>query len=273
MDHSYGNEPTRMSNDYDALDVAYRKIWGAHLHHGLWESPDDTLESATERMAQRVIEGAEISPTHHVCDIGCGNGATARMVVRKTGAKVTAVTNARKQYEAAAAEGNENPHYVLGTWPEHSFAAGSFDRVIVIEALEHMPDRVTALQAMAEVLKPEGRLVLHTWVKRTKESLLLDFIQREGSLAGMGTEDEILAGLEEAGFVIVRCDDLSAQVARTWSAALCCALRGMFSDRELRRFFLANPIRNARLGLALVLTRVAYALGALGYRSIVAEKR
>lgn len=262
-----------MSNDYDALDVAYRKIWGAHLHHGLWESPEDTLESATERMAQRVIEVAEISPIHRVCDIGCGYGATARMVVRETGAKVTAVTNSRKQFEEATKEGEANPQFMLGTWPVHAFEAGSFDRVVVIEALEHMPERREALQEMAEVLKPQGRLVLNTWVQQTNESFLLDFIQREGNLSGMGTEDDILADLEEAGFAIVRCDDLSTKVARTWSAALFSALGGMLGDRELRGFFLANPIRNARLGLALVLTRVAYALRVLGYRSIVTEKR
>ena len=80
-----------VASHYDELDHFYRDVWGDHVHHGLWLRGDESRECAVEQLAELVAENAQIGPGVRVCDIGCGYGATARLMAAR-GAEVTALT-------------------------------------------------------------------------------------------------------------------------------------------------------------------------------------
>ena len=89
---SHTIDSSDVADHYDELDQFYREIWGEHIHHGLWLAGSESSALAVVQLVQLVAEKARIGIGSHVCDIGCGYGAAARLLVRQMGAKVTAIT-------------------------------------------------------------------------------------------------------------------------------------------------------------------------------------
>src|SRR6516165_5194994 len=96
-------DATAVAAHYDDLDRFYREIWGEHVHHGLWTETRATPEEAAHRLIEAVADQARIKAGDLVCDVGCGYGATARVLARDYGARVTALTISEAQHEYALA--------------------------------------------------------------------------------------------------------------------------------------------------------------------------
>ncbi|HEY3899321.1 MAG TPA: class I SAM-dependent methyltransferase [Chthoniobacter sp.] len=94
-----------VASHYDELDGFYRDIWGEHVHHGLWLTGDESRTQAVRQLAELVAREAQIREGTRVMDIGCGYGATARLLARELGADVTGMTISEAQYRIAC-EGN-----------------------------------------------------------------------------------------------------------------------------------------------------------------------
>ena len=99
-------------------------------------------------------------PHHRILDLGAGGGWAADWLQR-LGLSVTAVD---LSYDLMAI-GRERlaqsgpAHVVCGDAEALPFAAGSFDRVMCLNALHHVPDRPSALRELARILTPDGRVV------------------------------------------------------------------------------------------------------------------
>ena len=97
-----------------------------------------------------------------VLDVGCGDGAVARLMTR-AGARVTGIECGEEQLaraRAAAAVGDEI--YLYGYGEALPLADASFDIVVYFNALHHVPVAAQGL-ALAEarrVLKPDGLLYI-----------------------------------------------------------------------------------------------------------------
>lgn len=91
-------------------------------------------------------------------DVGCGDGELARelaaQVAHVTGIDADAESIARAR---ALSGGLDNLHFVAGDFLAHAFAAESFDAVVSVAALHHMPLE-PALEAMKQLLRPGGLL-------------------------------------------------------------------------------------------------------------------
>jgi cyclopropane fatty-acyl-phospholipid synthase-like methyltransferase len=93
-----------VADHYDELDQFHREIWGEHIHHGLWERGDETTEEAVARLVTAAAERGRIGAGTRVCDVGCGYGATARILVLERGATVSAITVSPEQHRRAVAK-------------------------------------------------------------------------------------------------------------------------------------------------------------------------
>jgi tocopherol O-methyltransferase len=264
---------------YDDLDPFYREIWGEHVHHGLWRSAVSNSEQATRALITEVAEQARIQPADRVCDVGCGYGGTARLLVQAYGATVTALTLSEAQYHHAVHldPGAANPRYFLRDWLANDLEAASFDVVIAIESSEHMASLETFFDEVARVLKPGGRFVVCAWLSREnprswERRLLLDPICREGRLRGMGSAVEYDRLARSAGLLPVHFQDVSRQVKRTWSVCAGRVLRGLICRRSYRQFLFRGPSTHRIFALTLLRIWLAYELGSMQYGILTAEK-
>lgn len=97
-----------------------------------------------------------------VLDLGCGNGYVARRLAR-VGARVTGVDASAAMVGRAQAHEDQDPlgiAYCVADAPRlEALGDASFDAVVSNMALMDVADAAAALQEVARVLRPQGRLV------------------------------------------------------------------------------------------------------------------
>jgi SAM-dependent methyltransferase len=95
----------------------------------------------------------------HALDVGCGDGSLARQL-RQTVRHVTAIDADGPILGLARQRGGaEEIDYRHGDFLTFPFEPGSFDFISSVAALHHM-DEANALERMAELLRPGGRLAV-----------------------------------------------------------------------------------------------------------------
>jgi tocopherol O-methyltransferase len=268
-----------IANHYDELDPFYRELWGQHVHHGLWLEGNETSEQAVLNLVKLVAEKADLSKRERVIDIGCGYGASARLLAEDYGAEVTGITMSAVQHAFAqgTAPGPELT-YVLGNWYALEFAPDSFDLAISIESGEHMPDKVEFARRAFRVLRPGGRFVLCAWLSADRVSqwqadFLMKPICSEGRIPNLATAQEYSDAATEAGFRAAESLDLTDRVKRTWWIAIRRLAGRIFRDRRYRAFLFDGSRRNRIFGITLVRIWLAYQVGALRYRIFRFDKK
>lgn len=234
-----------IAQHYNSLDPFYRAIWGEHVHHGYWKTGRESVETATFQLVELVAEQAQISPGTKVCDVGCGYGATSRLLATKWGAEVTGLTISQSQLEYAKQQtvNPKNPQFLLCDFLENTLPDHSFDVVISIESSEHMPDKEKFFFESLRLLRPGGRFVTCAWLSANQtrpweEKLFLEPICREGRLPSLGSEIEYRKMMEMAGFENIRYEELSDAVKKTWAICIRRMVKSFFTDSTLRNFIL-----------------------------------
>lgn len=238
--------PQQVAEHYDDLDPWYLRIWGEHVHHGLWETGAETSEQAVRRLVEHVAERTAIVPGTSVCDIGCGYGGTLRMLAAR-GARGVGYTLSRAQYEYAlsrSANGAITVH--LGDWLQNTLSDGCMDVALSIESSEHMPDKEAFFAEAWRVLRPGGRMAVCAWTAADRPgplavTYLLEPICREGRLPGLGNESDYRRWFKDAGFIDIVADDLTRKVRKTWAICAGRMLKAFARDPEARRFLLKGP--------------------------------
>jgi tocopherol O-methyltransferase len=264
-----------VATHYDELDLFYRDVWGEHVHHGYWRTGQETAGEATEALVHLVATQLDLSPGHHVCDIGCGYGATARLLADREYVTVTGVTVSPAQ--AAQALPTINPKILVQDWLTNDFPDASFDRAYAIESSEHMPDKQQFFIQAARTLKPNGRLVICAWLSRERPKLweirhLLEPICREGRLPHMGDETDYRTLAETAGLRVLTVEDISKNVRRTWSICLRRMLAGLLTDPRYLRYLLNPKAKNRIFAVTMVRILIAYQTGSMRYCVMTFQK-
>jgi 2-polyprenyl-6-hydroxyphenyl methylase/3-demethylubiquinone-9 3-methyltransferase len=145
-----------------------------------------------------------------VLDIGCGGGLVAEPLAR-LGAEVTGIDPAPENIEAAKAHAEGaglRITYQAATAEAFAASGKSFDAVLLLEVVEHVPDVPAFLKAVAPLVKPGGVMILST-LNRTLKAYALAIIGAELILRWLplGTHnwdrfvspDELRAALKGAG--------------------------------------------------------------------------
>ena len=257
-----------VADHYDELDPIYRRVWGEHVHHGLWttgrESPAEAVEALTDTVGAKL----RLMPGEACVDIGCGYGSTARRLAVAYGVPVTGFTLSTEQANYAALHPVPGADIHLGDWLVNGLPDASINAAWAIESSEHMVDKPRFFDEAHRVLLPGGRFVICAWLAETgasdwKVRHLLEPICREGRLPSMGTREEYEAMALAAGFAIVDFEDVSRRVAPTWPICARRLAKALLFDRETRR--LAFGARNRVFVVSIPRLILAYRTGAMRY--------
>ena len=215
--------PEQVTDYYGALGPLLRMAWGDNFHFGYWDGPSDrsSVEEATDRFTDLLIERLQAGPGDRVLDVGCGVGRPALRVAASTGAGVTGITISREQVEQArelaSAEGmTGRVAFEYADGMDLPFAAESFDAVLAFESIVHM-DRPVALKEMTRVLKPGGRVVLTDVFALAGEAAPPAQDEDSGISSWMRTIDDYPALVADAGLVLDDLTDVTKNIEGTFS--------------------------------------------------------
>jgi len=268
-----------VARHYNRLDRFYRRLWGEHVHHGLWTDPSASPEQAVRHLVRRVAADAGLGAGTRVCDVGCGYGAPARLWADEYGASVVGytVSEVQRDYAARQPVAGPVPTYHLRDFLENDLRDEAVDAVVAIESLTHISDPAAVLREGCRILRPGGRFVACVWmaapsVPAWARRHLLDPIREEGRLSGLPTAPRLHRWTTEAGLSVERLDDVTPFVRHTWTVVLRRVARAVVTDPTLRQLLL-DPTESERV-FARTLPRIwlAQHLGVLRYGWLVARR-
>lgn len=181
---SGGVEPTLSRADERTLDAILR----------------NEADMAYRRRARAMLEYLELRDGDRVLDGGCGMGFYLMAMSRLRALEMYGLDTDRSRLAWARSE-NVGAVLVQGDLYELPFPDGFFDKVLLSEVLEHLPDDVSALRELARVLRPGGVLAIS--VPHANYPFLWDPINglwtriggqpfRSGPLVGIWTNHERL---------------------------------------------------------------------------------
>jgi ubiquinone/menaquinone biosynthesis C-methylase UbiE len=116
-----------------------------------------------DRLHDELLQHLQLRHDIRVLDVGCGPGRYHPAIAEYRAAIFGVDSSAGMLEEARVRAAATYPvHLVQADAQALPFANASFDRVLAIHMLYHVPDRLRALQEFRRVLWPGGRVVLAT---------------------------------------------------------------------------------------------------------------
>ncbi|MFI5176798.1 MAG: methyltransferase domain-containing protein [Terriglobia bacterium] len=262
---------------YDRLSTYYRTLWGVHLHHGYWED-NEPQAVAQVKLIRKLAELAELSPSIHVLDIGCGLGGSSLWLAENLHATVAGLTlsevQARMAHKEAVRAGlDERVSFHLGDARHLPFASDRFDVVWIIECSEHVEDKQSFLAECSRVMRMGGKLAICAWLKadglsRKEEETYIDPVCTGFLCPSLETMNNYRRWMEESGFTVRHALDITPRVEKTWILCTRIAQRP-----EVKLLLQLGDERILNFVNAFEAIRKAYAQQKMLYGMMVAEKR
>jgi ubiquinone/menaquinone biosynthesis C-methylase UbiE len=162
--------------------------------------------------AHDLVETAALRAGERVLDVACGTGVVARAaapLVGETGQVVGVDVN---EGMLAMARTVSPPPGAAIAWQQGDaavlpFPEASFDAVLCQQGLQYFPQRTAALQEMARVLVPGGRLALSVWRALERQPFFVALVAALES--HLGPE---VAALQRAAFTLGDAEELRGLV-------------------------------------------------------------
>ena len=139
--------------------------------HALFERDDEPLETAQRRKLDFAIDACRLKPGDRVLDVGGGWGSFTEHAGRR-GIQVTSLTISAQQesYLTDLVRRLQLPCRILNQDFLNYTAASSYDAIVILGVMEHLPDYPLVLRQCQRLLKPGGRVYLDASAFREKYS-------------------------------------------------------------------------------------------------------
>jgi MPBQ/MSBQ methyltransferase len=204
------SKPTRYQNA--AIDYYMGLTNSSYLHYGYWEPLPEKGEELTLtrlRAAQEAYAAKLMSfipeGTKTVLDVGCGIGGNAAYLCDRGFIVEGLAPDALQQERFIKNTNNQVPFYLTRFEDFHS--SHSYDLVLFSESSQYIAVEDLA-QGAIRLLKSGGYLLLADMMRSDAE-------YREGIFSNCHVASELHATLIQAGFKLIKSEDISTQVAPT----------------------------------------------------------
>ncbi|ABX03769.1 class I SAM-dependent methyltransferase [Herpetosiphon sp.] len=116
-------------------------------------------DPAYSRRARRLMQYLDLQDGDTVLDCGCGYGFYTQMIDKLRDLHVVGFDEAFDRLLVGQEHANRAT-FVRGDGQGMPFANNSFDKILLSEVLEHIPDQQAALHELRRILKPGGILAI-----------------------------------------------------------------------------------------------------------------
>lgn len=177
----------------------------------------------------KLIKMMDITKNDLVLDVGCGNGAPSRLIAKMCSCKIIAFDiNPNQISKAIDCDRLEGVNHLIQREVKDvhdlDYPENIFDKIFHNETLCHWMDQKTALVGLFKVLKKNGIMGFHDWLKGDKSTLS----NAGGNFPGTYAEgvwyqnslEETIKLLEGTGFKVLYSEDTTDIVDRGLRARL-----------------------------------------------------
>jgi SAM-dependent methyltransferase len=150
----YGPQYARFSSEL--ATALRREVYGEDLGQQGWRSAAEQAE---------IADLLRVGPESHVLDVACGAGGPSVALVQRTGCRLTGLDAEAagiayaKAYALARGLEDRATFTVQDCGGSLPFATATFDAVVCVDAICHLPDRFATLSEWGRLLRPGGRLL------------------------------------------------------------------------------------------------------------------
>ena len=153
---------------------------------GVFDSPADTMEEASNRKNDLICQKLELTPDDHLVEIGTGWGGFALHAAKHYGCRITTTTISNEQYELATRRIKEAglDDLVTVILEDYRDIDGTYDKLVSIEMIEAVgwENYETYFGQCASLLKPDGLMLVQAITVPDNEfenaKRTVDFIKR-----------------------------------------------------------------------------------------------
>ncbi len=254
---------------YDSLAFVYRTYWGDHIHHGLFERGDESAEEAQVKMLDHCLQLLGLRGGESVLDAGCGHGGTLLHLARTLGCSGTGITISPKQAKlaqenAGKSELQDQVNFIVQDVHFFDFPVESFDLAWTMESTEHFSSKAEVFGKISRALRAHGQWLLAAWTG-SMEKMRVRQVAKEFLCPELWTPGQYKSALESTGLAVTHCEDLTANIIRTWEI---CQQHARMASPIVK--LLPQAAREFVQGIDTILD--AYRSGDLSYTVLVARK-
>lgn len=211
--------------DPDIYRRGYRRYFRA-------DEPADPFHHLYERKREAVLGGLAAGPRLRVLDVGGGYGRLAAPLAERH--DVTLVDISEEMLDEARERCPPDVELVQADARELPFADGSFDAVLALDLLPHVPDAAGELRELARVARPGGLVLFDTtnavplwvlayprYVDRRPKRLLLTLLAggvlpEWRTLVRHHRTADVRRAMRDAGLELERCERFGPGWATKW---------------------------------------------------------
>lgn len=217
---------------YDTPPRIFELLLDGNMNYssGYYPRGDESLDAGQVAKLEHLGRGLGLAPGDRLLDMGCGWSGPALYYAEHHGCRVTGVTLSAVQRDYglawAARRGIEDAYRIdVRSAMDLPYPDESFDHVIFLESIIHMPEKAAIFERCRDLLRPGGRLLVQESCY-DRESMREQYLTHRGFgevnrafgfTGDMVSGGEMVRLLEEAGFHPLGLENVSGHYVRTLS--------------------------------------------------------